>query len=97
MELLQRAIAECFNRVEQDLAIECADHLVFSKECRKRMQACGMTAVLQKFLVKIEHDDGEWLLRRKTERMVWLLTRQNEVRASCVWTKGQGDGLEECE
>ncbi len=81
VELLQRAIGECFNRVEQDLAIECAGHLVFSQECRKRMQTCGMTAALQKVLLKIEADEGEWLLRRKAERMLWLLKGQNEVTA----------------
>jgi hypothetical protein len=61
-----------------ELALECLDNLVFSDECRKEMTRNNALVLLPKAArICATGEDGD-LVRKRVQRIMWVLTRQGE-------------------
>jgi hypothetical protein len=79
VELLVRAMAECISSIEEELAMECLENMVFLRECRRRMVACGAVERLGLLLrgnASSNRPASTEDVMRRAQHILWWLTKR---------------------
>lgn len=90
VELLMRCLTERVSKIEEALAIDCLDNMVFSAESRKKMVQFTRVSVPD-ILSRIIENEGAYPdgVARKARRILWLLSTNPATLLSLAQKKGK--------